>query len=166
MHYFEFLVAWRYLKSKRKDGFISIITWLSLIGIMLGVAVLIIVMSVMNGFREEMLSKILGMNGHVTVLPKHGRDDIADYGAIAKKIAADSAVSPELSMPPIPMIEAQVMVSGDNASQGAMLRAMTFSDMKRIRPLADGIMEEGTNPFKPEEVLAGYQLSGKLGIYI
>ena len=56
---FEFLVAWRYLKSKRKDGFISIITWLSLIGISLGVATLIIVMSVMNGFREDMLSKIL-----------------------------------------------------------------------------------------------------------
>jgi lipoprotein-releasing system permease protein len=165
LNYFEFFVAWRYLKSKRKDGFISIITWLSLIGIMLGVAVLIIVMSVMNGFREEMLSKILGMNGHVVVLPKYGTNDIAAYGGLVKKIS-ESSVAGQLSMPPMPMIEAQVMVSGENSSQGAMLRAATFADMKKIKPLAAGIMEENSQPFKPGEALVGYQLSNKLGLYI
>ena len=84
---FEFLIAWRYLKSKRKDGFISIITWLSLIGITLGVATLIIVMSVMNGFRDEMLEKILGMNGHITVVSNFAGDDINDYKSVEKSIS-------------------------------------------------------------------------------
>ena len=64
---FERLVGWRYLRARRKEGFISVISWFSLLGIMLGVATLIIVMAVMNGFREELFSRILGLNGHVNV---------------------------------------------------------------------------------------------------
>ena len=62
---FEWKIAFRYFKSKKKEGFISIISFFSLIGIMLGVATLIIVLAVMNGFRAELLDKILGINGHV-----------------------------------------------------------------------------------------------------
>ena len=64
---FEVMVAGRYLRARRREGFISVIAWFSLIGIALGVATLIIVLSVMNGFRQELLDRILGMNGHITV---------------------------------------------------------------------------------------------------
>ena len=63
----EFLIAFRYLRSKRSEGFISIIAGFSLVGIILGVATLIIVMSVMNGFRAELIGRILGLNGHIGV---------------------------------------------------------------------------------------------------
>ena len=75
----EFFIAFRYLKAKRREKFISVTALFSFIGILLGVATLIVVMSVMNGFREEMLSKILGMNGHITVVSNFAGDDINDY---------------------------------------------------------------------------------------
>ena len=64
---YELWIAYRYLRARREDGFISIVSWFSLIGISLGVATLIIVMSVMNGFREELLSRIIGLNGHASL---------------------------------------------------------------------------------------------------
>lgn len=163
--YFEFLVAWRYLKSKRKDGFISVITWLSLVGIMLGVATLVIVMSVMNGFREEMLAKILGMNGHVVVMPEYGRHDIRDYDGLVKKLMA-SGLAPEFKIPPIPVAEGQVMAAGDNASAGAMLRGLEPGDMKNLEPLRDGILETGLDGIGADTALVGYQLANSLGVAI
>ena len=78
--YFEWKIAGRYLKSKKKDGVISIIAIFSLIGIILGVATLIIVLAVMNGFRSELLDKILGINGHITVQAYNGKlYDYHDY---------------------------------------------------------------------------------------
>ena len=72
---FERLVAFRYLRARRQEGFISVIAWFSLLGIALGVATLIIVMSVMNGFRAELLGRILGLNGHVTFTHVGNRAD-------------------------------------------------------------------------------------------
>ena len=66
---FEWMMAMRYLRARRREGFISVIAWFSLAGIALGVATLIIVMAVMNGFRQELLSRILGLNGHLSVFP-------------------------------------------------------------------------------------------------
>ena len=66
---FEWMVSLRYLRSRRSDGFISVIAFFSFVGIMLGVAALIIVMAVMNGFRKELLDKILGLNGHLVIQP-------------------------------------------------------------------------------------------------
>jgi lipoprotein-releasing system permease protein len=80
----EFLIAIRYLKSKRKEGFISVIAVFSFIGIMIGVATLIIVMSVMNGFRYELIERILGINSHLTVYSKEHK--IANYQEIVDKI--------------------------------------------------------------------------------
>src|SRR5258707_4540465 len=69
---FEWMVAGRYLRSRRREGFISVIAGFSFLGIMLGVATLIIVMSVMNGFREELIGHILGLNGHINVYARAG----------------------------------------------------------------------------------------------
>ena len=76
---FERFLAFRYLRSKRKEGFISVIALFSFLGIMIGVATLIIVMSVMNGFRQELLSRVLGINGHIGVYPVSG-PVLKDYG--------------------------------------------------------------------------------------
>src|SRR6187402_3877417 len=83
---FEWLLAGRYLRTRRKEGFISVIAGFSFLGIMLGVATLIIVMAVMNGFRKELLGKILGLNGHILVQPLES--PLTDYEAVAQRIAA------------------------------------------------------------------------------
>ena len=81
---FEWMLAGRYLRSKRRETFISVISGFSFVGIMLGVATLIIVMAVMNGFRAELLDRILGLNGHLIVSPVDG--ELTDYAAVADRI--------------------------------------------------------------------------------
>ena len=84
---FEWMMAMRYLRARRQEGFISVIAWFSLVGIALGVATLIIVMSVMNGFRQELLDRILGINGHLSVYgPVQGK--MTDYQPIMEKLAS------------------------------------------------------------------------------
>src|SRR5688572_18048040 len=82
---FEWLVALRYLRARRREGFISVIAGFSFIGIMLGVATLIIVMAVMNGFRQELFNKMLGLNGHVVV---HSLAHFSHYDDVAGRIRA------------------------------------------------------------------------------
>lgn len=163
---YEFLIAWRYLKSKRKDGFISIITLLSFIGITLGVATLIVVMSVMNGFREEMLSKILGMNGHITVTSNFSSDNIQDYNKLKQTIIKDPELQNKITSV-IPIIESQIMASFNDNSAGVMLRGIEFQDLQKIEPLVKGI-DKKFNPFQFQEgeVLVGRILANKLGITV
>ena len=163
---YEFLIAWRYLKSKRKDGFISIITLLSFIGITLGVATLIVVMSVMNGFREEMLSKILGMNGHITVTSNFSSDNIQDYNKLKQTIIKNLELQNKITSV-IPIIESQIMASFNDNSAGVMLRGIEFQDLQKIEPLVKGI-DKKFNPFQFQEgeVLVGRILANKLGITV
>ena len=81
---FEWLLSGRYLRARRKEGFISVIAGFSFLGIMLGVATLIIVMAVMNGFRKELLDKILGLNGHLLVQPLES--PLTDWKDVADRI--------------------------------------------------------------------------------
>ena len=169
--YFEFLVAWRYLKSKRKDGFISIITWLSLIGITLGVATLIIVMSVMNGFREEMLSKILGMNGHISIISTFSRDIDNKDRLVNKIVSANLSEYIKDKDFIVPIIEEQAMLSSAGASLGGMVRVMNESDMQKLSPVFKNVyglnMEGNEFPMlEAGDVVIGYQLANKLGIDI
>ena len=83
---FEFFLAFRYIKSKKTEGFISLSSWFSFIGIALGVATLIIVMSVMNGFRSELVNRILGINGHLMIYSQNGQL-ISKYNEISKKVS-------------------------------------------------------------------------------
>src|SRR5215467_5787769 len=101
---FERMVAFRYLRARRQEGFISVIAIVSFIGIMLGVAALIITMSVMNGFTTDLLGRILGFGGHVTITGKNGT--LGDFDAVAakaKRIPGITAVRP--------VVESQVLVS-------------------------------------------------------
>src|ERR1700678_4419438 len=87
---FEWLLSGRYLRARRKEGFISVIAGFSFLGIMLGVATLIIVMAVMNGFRKELLTKILGLNGHLLIQPIEA--PLTDFAAVAERVAGVKGV--------------------------------------------------------------------------
>src|ERR1043165_10129276 len=109
---FEWLISLRYLRARRKEGFISVIAGFSFLGIMLGVATLIIVMAVMNGFRKELLGKILGLNGHLLVQPLES--PLTDFQAVAERIAAVEGI--RLA---VPIVEGQALASSPlNAAWG------------------------------------------------
>src|SRR6185312_15222815 len=120
---FEWLVALRYLRARRKEGFISVIAGFSFLGITLGVATLIIVMAVMNGFRQELFNKMLGLNGHVVV---HSLADFTDYDAIAGRIRNVPGVKFAL-----PLVEGQVMISTPATQSGALVRGLREADLKQ-----------------------------------
>jgi len=122
---FEWKIAFRYFRSKKKEGFISIISFFSLVGIMLGVATLIIVLAVMNGFRSELLDKILGINGHITIQSyDQGIDDYAELRKELEKI--DNVYSV------IPTIYSQVMVSSGDQTSGAIIKAISYDDIQNV----------------------------------
>ena len=121
----EWKIAFRYLRSKKKESFISIISLFSLVGIMLGVATLIIVLAVMNGFRSELLDKILGINGHITI--QSYSSDITFYDQIRDDIEPiDNVYSV------VPTIYSQVMVSSGEQTAGAIVKAIDYKDISNI----------------------------------
>jgi lipoprotein-releasing system permease protein len=133
---FEWLLALRYLRARRKEGFISVIAGFSFLGILLGVATLIIVMSVMNGFRKELFNKILGLNGHV-IVSKIGVG-FDDYAEVAQKMAAIAGVKHTL-----PLIEGQAMVSTPAQALAGVVRGLTEEGVKAL-PLIAGNVRAGT----------------------
>src|SRR5690242_21575467 len=106
---FERLVAFRYLRARRAEGFVSVIAIFSLLGIALGVATLIIVMSVMNGFRADLIGRILGLNGHLGIYAETG--PLADFDAVAARVRQMPGV-----ISATPLIEGQVMATGENGA--------------------------------------------------
>ena len=123
---FERLVAVRYLRSRRQEGFISVIAAFSFIGILLGVGTLIVVMSVMNGFRDDLLARILGVNGHVTVVGQ--KAPIVDFDALAEQIRDVPGV-----VQATPLVEGQVMISANGRGVGAMVRGLRAGDLPTAR---------------------------------
>ena len=113
------------MRARRKEGFISVIAGFSFIGIMLGVATLIIVMAVMNGFRQELFNKMLGLNGHVVV---HSLTNFTDYDDVATRIRAVQGVKFAL-----PLVEGQVMISTPSTSSGALVRGLREADLKQLK---------------------------------
>jgi len=134
---FERMVAMRYLRSRRQEGFISVIAWFSLLGIGLGVATLIIVMSVMNGFRQELFARILGLNGHIGVYALVG-GPISDYDEVVRRVR---------SVPDVvtagPMIESQALITANGIASGAVVRGLRNADLQQ-RPLLVNSIKEGS----------------------
>ncbi|MDX1709961.1 MAG: lipoprotein-releasing ABC transporter permease subunit [Rhodovibrionaceae bacterium] len=154
---FERMVAWRYLRAKREEGFISVIAGFSLVGIMLGVAVLIIVMAVMNGFRQELLERILGVNGHVTVYANGG--NIGNYQTLADRLAALASV--EVADP---QIQGQVMLTTAGNATGAIVRGMTQQDLAQRKLVSDNIVQGAFDKYGRDGVLLGSRLARSLGV--
>src|SRR5688572_32957797 len=109
----ERLIAWRYLRPTREEGFISVIAGFALLGIALGVGTLIVVLAVMSGFRAELLGRVLGLNGHITL--RSGPEGMADFDAIADGLRSATDV---LSV--TPLVTGQVMVSAHDVASGAL----------------------------------------------
>ncbi|MGB0682798.1 MAG: lipoprotein-releasing ABC transporter permease subunit [Magnetovibrionaceae bacterium] len=154
----EWWVAFRYLRARRQEGFISVIAWFSLMGIALGVATLIIVMSVMNGFREELLSRILGLNGHLSVYS--AAPQMADFDLIGNRVAGvDGVIAVN------PMIEGQVMATARGVARGAVVRGLRTEDLM-ARPAFKGNVVAGTlNEVRGEDVvMIGSRLAQQMGL--
>ncbi len=146
---FERMVAWRYLRSRRKETVISVIASISFVGIMLGVATLIVVMAVMNGFRAELLSRILGTNGHLIVSPVDL--PLEDYAELAKRIDGVPGVKYA-----IPLVEGQVLAKGNVGSGGgALVRGIRGEDLDKVTLVANNI-KQGS--------IAGFDTAGGVAI--
>src|SRR5215471_6379669 len=122
---FEWMVAARYLRAKRQESFVSVISGFSLVGIALGVATLIIVMSVMNGFRHELLKSILGLNGHITIQAIGG--PLPNYDAVASRLRAVPGVTRAA-----PVVDGEVMASQNGVNSGVLVRGMQAGDLKTL----------------------------------
>lgn len=155
---FEWMVAVRYLRGRGREGVISVIAGFSLIGIMLGVATLIIVLSVMNGFRTELLGKILGINGHLTVQSIAG--PFKDFDAVVSRISTVKGVRQV-----VPFVEGRVMVSAPRASNGALVRGIRKSDLDKLTQVSGNIKRGTLDGFDSSRGLAvGTRLATNLGL--
>jgi lipoprotein-releasing system permease protein len=154
------MLAFRYLRGKRQESVISVISILSLLGVMLGVAALIIVMSVMNGFRIELLKSILGLSGHVTIQSQLGR--MPGY---------DQATAAVLKVPGVvraaPFVEGQVLASQNGVNTGVLVRGVRASDLAKTSMLAEKLLPGALNYFKGDDVvIVGAGLARKLGLNV
>ncbi|MEM7289348.1 MAG: lipoprotein-releasing ABC transporter permease subunit [Pseudomonadota bacterium] len=156
---FEWMLAGRYLRARRKEAFVSVIAGFSFLGIMLGVATLIVVMAVMNGFRTELLDRILGLNGHLIVNPIDG--PLSDYTDLSARLAGVEGV--QLA---IPLIEGQALISGKVGSGGgALVRGIREQDIKSIPTIAEGIDAGTLDGFDTGEGVAiGFRMANNLGL--
>ena len=153
---FERMVAFRYLRARRQEGFVSVIAIFSLLGIALGVATLIIVMSVMNGFRADLLGRILGLNGDLGVYAISG--PLANYQIAARKVDEISGVTAA-----IPIVEGQVMATTDRGAAGALVRGIAPQDLRQLRLVSAHIVGGSLDDFGDDGIAIGYRLAIRLG---
>jgi lipoprotein-releasing system permease protein len=157
---FEWMLAGRYLRTRRREGFVSVIAGFSFLGIMLGVATLIIVLSVMNGFRKELLGKIVGINGHIFIAATDR--PLTDYGDLAARVSKIAGVRRA-----IPMVEGQAFASSPYQGAGVLVRGVRGSDMPRIESIAGNIRQGTLDGFEDAGgVAVGRRLAENLGISV
>jgi lipoprotein-releasing system permease protein len=157
--HFERMVAWRYLRSKRKETVISVIASISFFGIMLGVATLIVVMAVMNGFRAELLTRILGINGHLVL---QGVDSPLDnYAEVAKRINGIAGVRYA-----IPLVDGQALIQGNTgAGTGALVRGIRGEDLGKLSIVANNVRLGSIVGFDQSDgVVVGKRMADNLGV--
>ena len=158
---FERMMAFRYLRARRAEGFISVIAGFSFVGIALGVATLIIVMAVMNGFRKELMGRVLGINAHVTVNSYYA-DGFKDYEAERAKILKLAGVTAVL-----PKIDGEVMVTGNHINTGALVRAMDAGDIAQKKIVADGIVSGNLKNFRGRDVvMIGARMAERMDVKV
>ncbi len=157
----ERTIALRYIKSRRVEGFISVSAWFSLIGIVLGVATLIVVMSVMNGFRTELVERILGINGHLIVYKKNGLL-IENYNKIVSQISDTQNV-----VAVTPYLEGQALAKTKNSISGIIIRGTKWSDLPAKKLLWKSLDKTAINNFKiKQNIILGYRLAQRLNLRV
>jgi lipoprotein-releasing system permease protein len=155
---FEWLISLRYLRARRKEGFISVIAGFSFLGIMLGVATLIIVMAVMNGFRKELLDKILGLNGHLLVQPLES--PLTDWKVVAERINTVKGI--RLAAP---IVEGQALATSPFGATGVLVRGIRSEDLTNITSIARNIKQGTLEGFDEGQGLAiGRRLADTLSL--
>ena len=155
---FEWMLSLRYLRARRREGFISVIAGFSFLGIMLGVATLIIVMAVMNGFRQELLSKILGLNGHLLIQPLES--PLTDFAAVADRISKVDGIYLAA-----PLVEGQALASSPFNASGVVVRGMLAADLKKLSQIAGNIKQGSLDGFDTGQGLAiGRRLAEQLSV--
>src|SRR3954470_18921468 len=137
---FEWMLSLRYLRARRKEGFISVIAGFSFLGIMLGVATLIIVMAVMNGFRKELLDKILGLNGHLVIQPLES--PLTDWETVADRISKVPGVRLAAAL-----VEGQALASSPFHSSGVLVRGIRAQDLVRLASIEKNIKQGSLDGF-------------------
>src|SRR5579863_6760104 len=155
---FEWMLSLRYLRARRKEGFISVIAGFSFLGIMLGVATLIIVMAVMNGFRTELLDKILGLNGHLLIQPLES--PLTDWEAVSDRISQIPGV--RLAAP---IVEGQALASSPFNSAGVLVRGMRARDIVKLGSIDSNIKQGTLDGFdEGQGVAIGRRLADQLSL--
>lgn len=155
----ERMMAWRYLRARKAEGFVSVIAGFSFLGIMLGVATLIIVMSVMNGFRAELVDRILGLNGHLNVYSQTG--PLENYMSIVNRLETIEGVEGVR-----PMVEGQVLITVNGSANGALVRAMTREDFATKPIISESVIQGELTNFGGEQVAIGTSLAQRLNLRI
>ncbi len=155
---FEWMLSLRYLRARRKEGFISVIAGFSFLGIMLGVATLIIVMAVMNGFRQELLSKILGLNGHLLIQPLES--PLTDYTDVAARVSKVDGVYLAA-----PLVEGQALASSPFNASGVVVRGMRGADLMKLTQVSNNIKQGTLDGFDDGQGVAiGSRLAEQLSV--
>ena len=155
---FEWMLSGRYLRARRKEGFISVIAGFSFLGIMLGVATLIVVMAVMNGFRQELLDKILGLNGHLLVQPLER--PLTDWQVVTDRIAKIPGI--QLATP---IVEGQALASSPFNASGVLVRGIRGADLARLGSIARNIKQGTLKNFDTAQgIVIGSRLAEQLSL--
>lgn len=155
---FEWMISLRYLRARRKDGFISVNAGFSFVGIMLGVATLIVVMAVMNGFRKELLDKILGLNGHLVVQAQE--TPLTDYINVADRLSKVPGV--RLA---VPMVDGQALATSPVNGGGVLVRGIRANDFVRLPSIANNIKQGTLDGFdQGQGIVIGRRLADLLTV--
>ena len=157
---YEWMLAGRYLRARRKEASISAIAGFSFAGIMLGVAALIIVMAVMNGFRTELLGKILGINGHMIIEPIDS--PLNDFEGVSERLSKLEGVTAA-----IPVVEGQVLASARDNSRGVLVRGIQEADFQKLPAVVNNVLRGTLTGFDEAGGLAvGSRLAASLGLQL
>jgi lipoprotein-releasing system permease protein len=157
---FEWLLSLRYLRARRREGFISVIAGFSFLGITLGVATLIIVMAVMNGFRKELLGKILGINGHMLVQPQDS--PLTDWKEVAERIAQVKGISLVA-----PIVDGMALASSASSAAGIVVRGIPAAALTNLAEVARSIKQGTLEGFDDGHGLViGQRLADQLSVRV
>jgi lipoprotein-releasing system permease protein len=155
---FERMLAGRYLRARRSEGFVSVIAFFSLAGMTLGVGTLIVVMSVMGGFRTEFVSKILGLKPHIEIMGQGPVQDYEDVRAAVKKIPGVTEVTP--------VVEGQALLTLNGYATGLVVKGLTLADFKAQPAYAEHIVSGTADDFADDQVAIGLDLASRLGLKV
>jgi lipoprotein-releasing system permease protein len=159
---FERMVAMRYLRARRQEGFVSVIAGFSFLGIALGVATLIVVMSVMNGFHVELLSKILGFNSHLSLSSSSGNGTVTDFDAVTEKLRKVPGIASVT-----PTVQGQVFATGTRSGgAGALVKSVRQDDLQARKLIAESIVDGTLKDFTADDDVAvmGANLARSIGV--